>query len=180
MKSKRCKEVRYRVPPAFDLAVLGETDKASAAWSLYRDMAAPRRVDLSDTEAGAAISVRRATWAEWARRFAWRERAAEWDAEVDRNVLDRTVDTRTQSLEAARELDRMVLDLLTARVRTIQPEDLTPALLPRYMQAYARFRQAVEASSATEAQRDAVEHFADTWAAAEARHRCTDDDSTVH
>ena len=95
-------------------------------------------------------------WAEWARRFAWQQRAAEWDAAVDRSVLDRTVDTRAESLEAARELDRMVLDLLTARVRTIRPEDLTPALLPRYMQAYARFRQALEASSATEAPRDAA------------------------
>ena len=157
----------------------GETDKAFAAWLLYRDLPAPRAVDLSATAAGAAISVRRATWAEWARRFAWQQRAAAWDAAVDRSVLDRTVDTRAESLEAARELDRMVLDLLTARVRTIRPADLTPALLPRYMQAYARFRQALEASSATEARRDAVEHFAETWAAAEARHRCTDD-SAVH
>ena len=158
-----------------------ETAKAFAAWLLYRDLPAPRSVDLSDTEAGAAISARRPTWIGWARRFSWRERAAQWDAAVDRSVLDRTVNTRTERMEAWGGVLDDARALVAQRLRSMSPDELTPADLPRYMQACARLEQALTASSATEAQRDAVEQFADTWAAAEARHRKPDGgDGAVH
>ena len=64
--------------------------------------------------------------------------------------------------------------LVAQRLRSMSPDELTPADLPRYMQACARLEQSLAASSAAEAQRDAVEQFADTWAAAEARHRKPD------
>ena len=76
----------------------GKTDKEFAAWSLYRDLPAPRAVDLSVTAEGAQISTRRPMWDGWAQRFAWELRAAEWDAEIDRGILDQTVDTRTAGL----------------------------------------------------------------------------------
>ena len=157
----------------------GETDKAFAAWLLYRDLPAPRAVDLSATAAGAAISARRPTWIGWARRFAWRERAAGWDAEVDRSVLDRTVNTRVERMEAWAGVLDEARALVVQRLATMSADELTPADLPRYIQACARLEQTLAASSATEAQRDAVAHFAETMAAAEARHRKPGDGS-VH
>ena len=157
----------------------GESDTAWSGFVLYRGLGPGRTVEAA-ANAGTAVSPRRRTWFTWARRWAWRERAAAWDASVDRRVLDRTADEHVARMRALGAVAAQTLALITARLATIQPDDLSSADWPRFVQAYERLEHVLSLSAAINQQRDAVAHFAETLSAAETRQQRSTGHGQVH
>lgn len=143
-----------------------ESDKAFAAFSIYRDLGAGRSIDAAyrehvvreqgqnrgETGAGATRAPAKAGgrapshWQTWSARFAWPERAAAYDAHLDRQARRELEREHINHLEAFRgrmrraaaaftETQLTLMQKVNERLKTLAPEDLKPALIPGYVKA---------------------------------------------
>jgi hypothetical protein len=136
-----------------------ESPQAFAAWVIYRDMGPKRSIDEASrryhntatrepagTQGGPKQSPKRKSGRirQWARRFSWRERAAAYDREVDRQRLaalaEARIDMAKRQVQQARALQFKAIE----RLAQLKPDDLGPCdVLNFIMQATRLERQAL-------------------------------------
>ena len=109
--------------------------------------------------------------------------SGQWDAAADQRVQDRTVEARTQATDKAAAVMGQLWDRIERRLSRLCDEEIEADALPRWVLAATRLHQTLAASSAVQAQRDAMKHFAEVTAEADARwgnKPFDDDDGKLH
>jgi hypothetical protein len=117
-----------------------ETNAAYAAFCLYRDFGAERSI-LKVLDGAGLPSSRSGVWARWSKRFEWVKRAGAYDEHLDAIALAvREEEFRNRVREHAR-LARRILDVVSERLDTFDPEELAPHLMVEWIEKAARLER---------------------------------------
>jgi NADPH-dependent glutamate synthase beta subunit-like oxidoreductase len=126
----------------------GESSLAFAAFCAYRDLGAERNVrkavDVTEKDEGKR-DKRYNVWRNWATQFKWRERAADYDRHIERlkqTELRKTIEAHG---EKHRQVTGKMLDVVSKKLDTMNPDDLTQTAVTEWVQtAIKAEREAAE------------------------------------
>jgi hypothetical protein len=121
----------------------GESDKAFAAFIAYRDTAEKDRSIPKCVAAyyGGESSAKVRQWQRWSSDFRWQERVQAWTDEQDRvATAARLREIEAMNARHASEARALQQKALT-RLQTLQPSELSPGLLLRYLLDAARLER---------------------------------------
>ncbi|MFF3337886.1 hypothetical protein [Streptomyces flavidovirens] len=129
----------------------GESVQAFEAFAVYRDLGPARSL----TKAARELGKSRALLGRWSRQFAWVMRAAAYDREQDRLFLAEQAQARRDIARRHAKLAQAVQSKAVARLQTLDPRELSPSELLRYIQVAAEIeRRAVGEAPAAGAVED--------------------------
>ncbi|PTM99243.1 hypothetical protein [Streptomyces sp. VMFN-G11Ma] len=129
----------------------GESVQAFEAFAVYRDLGPARSV----TKAARELGKSRSLLGRWSRQFAWVMRAAAYDREQDRLFLAEQAQARRDIARRHAKLAQAVQSKAVARLQTLDPRELSPSELLRYIQVAAEIeRRAVGEAPAAGAGED--------------------------
>lgn len=151
----------------------GETQRAYAAFGVYRDMGSSRSLTSAHRalrgQEGGKTGARKAPsyWQAWSARYAWQERVALYDAHRDRKAREGREAEHLKELDEFRKQEKQLasatiqsaialLGKANARLQEIKPGDIPVAALPSVYRAAAAV---AEAASNSKAQALAVEEL---------------------
>ncbi len=105
----------------------GECPTAFRAFLLYRNMRYPR--NIKECLRANGIDERKySSWAKWARKFGWKERAEAYDAavseEIQKSLIAESVERKRRHIEYLNEFDRLIGE----RLKTLSPDELDAEL----------------------------------------------------
>jgi hypothetical protein len=112
----------------------GESSPAFAAFCAYRDFGMERNirkaVESALAKAGGGkdkvvFEKRYRVWRNWSNEFRWRERAAEFDNYIEKLKAAELRKTIEAQGEKHRAVTRKMLDVVSKKLDTMNPEDLT-------------------------------------------------------
>ncbi|WP_405803365.1 hypothetical protein [Streptomyces sp. NBC_01187] len=145
----------------------GESAQAFEAFAVYRDLGPARSI----TAVARQLDKSRALLGRWSRQFAWVMRATAYDREQDRLFLGEQAQTRRDIARRHAKLAQAVQSKAVARLQALEPRELSPSDLLRYIQVAAEIeRRAVgDAPLSVGPERD--EHGADVAALSDEERR---------
>ena len=104
------------------LQLAGESSQAFAAFRVYRDMGPERNIHkAAETKQGGKYSV----WRNYASKYRWRERAADFDRNTERLKQEEVRKTVEAQGEMHRKVTGKMLEVVYKKLDTMNPEDLT-------------------------------------------------------
>ena len=115
----------------------GETGGAYAAFCAFRDYGAERNIRKaveSFEKDEAKREKRYRVWRNWCSQFRWRERAADFDNYMEKlkaNELRKTIEAQG---EMHRRVTGKMLDVVSKKLDTMNPEDLTQGNVTEWVQ----------------------------------------------
>ncbi len=115
----------------------GESVQAFEAFAVYRDLGQARSV----TKVARELDKSRALVGRWSRQFAWVLRASAYDREQDRLFLSEQAQARREIARRHAKLAQAVQSKAVARLQTLDPRELTPSDLLRYIQVAAEIER---------------------------------------
>lgn len=148
--------------------LIEESDKAYAAFLVYRDMGRKRSVPSAYRTATGRIQAKQANgqWNLWADKFTWRKRAEAWDRHLDQR-LDQQLDQEIHEMASRHaKIARALQEKLVRRMLTIDPDTLSPQdVIKWYDIAVKREREALGVADArltrpVEAQQENPQNYA--------------------
>lgn len=116
---------------------IGESDVQHSRYMQYQLMGRARSVRAVAEDIGKSPSYLHNI----AHRYRWRERAHAWDAEQDRQFLDKLTEERKRMVDEHLKLSRSMLAKVAARLKDLDPEDLTPGDLSRWAQVLTQIQR---------------------------------------
>ncbi|WP_395371403.1 hypothetical protein OHU45_25610 [Streptomyces tubercidicus] len=115
----------------------GESVQAFEAFAVYRDLGPARSV----TKVARELDKSRALVGRWSRQFAWVMRATAYDREQDRLFLAEQAQARRDIARRHAKLAQAVQSKAVARLQTLDPRELSPSELLRYVQVAAEIER---------------------------------------
>jgi hypothetical protein len=115
----------------------GESVQAFEAFAVYRDLGPARSL----TKAVHELHKSRTLLGRWSRQFAWVMRAAAYDREQDRLFLAEQAQARRDIARRHAKLAQAVQSKAVARLQTLDPRELSPSELLRYIQVAAEIER---------------------------------------
>ncbi|MFI1830738.1 hypothetical protein ACH41E_30515 [Streptomyces sp. NPDC020412] len=115
----------------------GESVQAFEGFALYRDLGPARSV----TKVARELHKSRTLVGRWSRSFAWVMRAAAYDREQDRLFLAEQAQARRDVARRHAKLAQAVQGKAVARLQTLDPRELSPSELLRYIQVAAEIER---------------------------------------
>ncbi|WP_406722862.1 hypothetical protein OG968_23960 [Streptomyces althioticus] len=115
----------------------GESVQAFEAFAVYRDLGPARSV----TKVARELDKSRALVGRWSRQFAWVVRAAAYDREQDRLFLTEQAQARRDLARRHAKLAQAVQSKAVARLQSLDPRELSPSELLRYIQVAAEIER---------------------------------------
>jgi len=115
----------------------GETSLAFASFCVFRDLGPERNIRKavdSYEKNEAAREKRYRVWRNWCTQYRWRERAAEYDKYIERlkqSELRKTIEAQG---EKQREITGKMLDVVSKKLDTMNPAELTQGALTEWVQ----------------------------------------------
>jgi hypothetical protein len=106
----------------------GESGAAYSAFCSFRDLGAERNIRkaVEVTEADEARQGKRyRVWLSWSTQFKWRERAADYDRYIEKLKHEELRKTIEAQGEKHRVVTGKMLDVVSKKLDTMNPEDLT-------------------------------------------------------
>lgn len=132
----------------------GEGDAAFAAFVVYRDSGPDRNQRDTCAKIGRALS----TVAEHCRRWGWPARAAAYDSWLDQQGTAAVVDELVEMNRRHAKLAMDALEKLAARLRNLQPEEVTPKVLASLLKAASDLERQARGAAPTGAEDDPLHH----------------------
>lgn len=114
-----------------------ESAQAFEAFVMYRDLGTARSV----TKVARELDKSRALVGRWSRQFAWVVRASAYDREQDRLFLAEQAQARREIARRHAKLAQAVQGKAVARLQTLDPRELSPSELLRYIQVAAEIER---------------------------------------
>ncbi|MBT2366140.1 hypothetical protein J7E88_12685 [Streptomyces sp. ISL-10] len=114
-----------------------ESPQAFEAFAAYRDFGPVRSV----TKVARELDKSRALMGRWSRQFAWVMRATAYDREQDRLFLAEQAQARRDIARRHAKLAQAVQSKAVARLQTLDPRELSPSELLRYIQVAAEIER---------------------------------------
>jgi glycine/D-amino acid oxidase-like deaminating enzyme len=114
-----------------------ETFQAFKAFSIYRDMGLSRSLPKVAAKTLKSLSLMK----RWSLRWSWVERAAAWDAELDRISVEAQKKARVEMAERHIEQAMLFQEKIIERLKTLEPDDLSPAVLIRWLEAAVKIER---------------------------------------
>ncbi|MEU6904412.1 hypothetical protein ABZ935_03495 [Streptomyces coeruleorubidus] len=114
-----------------------ESPLAFEAFVVYRDLGPARSV----TKVARELDKSRAVVGRWSRQFAWVMRATAHDREQDRLFLAEQAQARRDITRRHAKLAQAVQSKAVARLQTLDPQELSPSELLRYVQVAAEIER---------------------------------------
>lgn len=115
----------------------GESVQAFEAFAVYRDLGPVRSV----TKVARELDKSRALVGRWSRQFAWVLRATAYDREQDRVFLAEQAQARKEIARRHAKLAQAVQSKAVARLQALDPRELSPSELLRYIQVAAEIER---------------------------------------
>ncbi|MFJ2247500.1 hypothetical protein [Streptomyces sp. NPDC087862] len=115
----------------------GESPQAFEAFAVYRDLGTTRSV----TKVARELDKSRALVGRWSRQFAWVMRAAAYDRDQDREFLAEQAQARREIARRHAKLAQAVQSKAVARLQALDPRELSPSELLRYIQVAAEIER---------------------------------------
>ncbi|BDM67489.1 hypothetical protein HEK616_09760 [Streptomyces nigrescens] len=115
----------------------GESVQAFEAFAVYRDLGPVRSV----TKVARELDKSRTLVGRWSRQFAWVMRATAYDREQDRLFLAEQAQARRDIARRHAKLAQAVQSKAVARLQTLDPRELSPSELLRYIQVAAEIER---------------------------------------
>ncbi|MFE3527001.1 hypothetical protein ACFXOD_36595 [Streptomyces sp. NPDC059161] len=115
----------------------GESIQAFEAFAVYRDLGPARSV----TKVARELDKSRALVGRWSRQYAWVVRATAYDRAQDRLFLTEQAQARREIARRHAKLAQAVQSKAVARLQTLDPRELTPSELLRYIQVAAEIER---------------------------------------
>ena len=118
-----------------------ESNFAFSAFCAFRDCGAERNIRkaVESVEADEAVrSKRYKVWRNWAARFRWRERAADYDRYIEKLKQTEMRKTIEAQGEKHREVTGKMLDVVSKKLDTMNPADLTQGAVTEWVQTAIR------------------------------------------
>ena len=115
----------------------GESSKAFAAFCAFRDLGADRsiRKALETGEKDEGKRERRYfVWRNWSTQYRWRERASGYDRYIEKLKQEELRKTIEAQGEKHREVTGKMLDVVSKKLDTMNPEDLTQGNVSEWVQ----------------------------------------------
>jgi len=115
----------------------GESTGAFAAFCAYRDLGAERNIRKaveSIEKSAEAIGKRYRVWRNWSNQYRWRERTADYDRYIEnlkQTELRKTIEAQG---EKHREVTAKMLDVVSKKLDTMNPEELTQGNLTEWVE----------------------------------------------
>jgi hypothetical protein len=115
----------------------GESSAAFSAFCAFRDCGAERTIKkaVESVEKDEAVRAKRyRVWRNWSTAFRWRERAADYDKYIERlkqSELRKTIEAQG---EKHREVTGKMLDVVSKKLDTMNPADLSDGNLTEWVQ----------------------------------------------
>lgn len=106
----------------------GESQKAFEAFAIYRDMGSTRSIQ----KVAQKLTKSEALLRRWSAKWNWVERAKEYDLEMDRQHRLQQEEERRKMAERHAKQAMMFQNKILERLRTLDPNRLTPADLIRW------------------------------------------------
>jgi len=131
-------EARAEVLP-FDSweRLAGESSAAFAAFCAFRDCKDDRNIRraVESVEKDAGVRAKKYNvWRKWAAQFRWNERAADYDRYIEKMKLSEVRKTIEAQGEKHRLVTGKMLDVVTKKLDTMNPEDLTQSNVTEWVQ----------------------------------------------
>jgi hypothetical protein len=115
----------------------GESSSAFAAFCAFRDMGLERNIRkaVESVEKNAALQPKKyGVWRNWSNQFHWRERASDYDRYIERLKQEELRKTIEAQGEKQRQVTGKMLDVVSKKLDTMNPEDLTQSAVPEWVQ----------------------------------------------
>ena len=115
----------------------GESSKAFAAFCAFRDFGPERNIRkaVDSTEKDEGVRAKRyRVWRNWCSEFKWRERAADFDRYIERIKQEELRKTIEAQGEMHRRVTGKMLDVVSKKLDTMNPEDLTQGNVTEWVQ----------------------------------------------
>jgi len=120
----------------------GESSAAFSAFCVYRDFGAERNikktVDSSQLRSGEKDEKPRAkkykSWLSWSTQFRWRERALDYDRYIEKLKQSEHRKTIEAQGEKHRAVTGKMLDVVSKKLDTMNPDDLTQSAVTEWVQ----------------------------------------------
>jgi len=115
----------------------GETSAAFGAFCVYRDFGADRNIRraVESVEKDDGVRAKRyRMWRNWSTQFRWRERAGDYDRYLEKlkqTELRKTIEAQG---EKHRQVTGKMLDVISKKLDTMNPEDLTQGTVTEWVQ----------------------------------------------
>lgn len=116
---------------------VGESSQAFEAFSAYRDFGPVRSV----TKVARELDKSRTLVGRWSRRYGWVVRAAAYDREQDRVFLVEQAQARREIARRHAKLAQAVQGKAVSRLQSLDPRELSPAEVLRYLQVAAEIER---------------------------------------
>ena len=135
---KAIEEARAEVLPFESWERLaGETGAAFSAFCSFRDLGSERNIRkaVESVEKDEAVRAKRyKVWRNWSTAFRWRERAADYDKYLERLKQAEMRKTIEAQGEKHREVTGKMLDVVSKKLDTMNPDELTQGNLTEWVQ----------------------------------------------
>ncbi|MFE7115533.1 hypothetical protein ACFU99_08935 [Streptomyces sp. NPDC057654] len=115
----------------------GESVQAFGAFAVYRGLGPARSI----TAVARELDKSRALVGRWSRQFAWVMRATAYDREQDRLFLAEQAQARRDIARRHARLAQAVQSKAVARLQVLDPRELSPSELLRYLQVAAEIER---------------------------------------
>ncbi|WP_369394418.1 hypothetical protein AB5J72_47965 [Streptomyces sp. CG1] len=146
----------------------GESRQAFEAFAVYRDLGPARSV----TKVARELGKSRTLLGRWSRQYAWVMRSVAYDREQDRLFLAEQAQARREIARRHAELAQAVQSKAVARLQALDPRELSPSELLRYIQVAVEIgRRAVGEAPSPAVTAEAQEQGADVAALADEERR---------
>jgi len=115
----------------------GETAAAFAAFCFFRDFGAERNIRkvVDSVEKDETVRSKRCrVWRNWCTEYRWRERAADYDSHIEKlkqTELRKTIEAQG---EKHRQITGKMLDVVSKKLDSMNPEDLTQNNVTEWVQ----------------------------------------------
>jgi len=119
----------------------GETSAAFAAFCSYRDLGCERNIRkaVESVEKDVAVQAKKyRVWRNWAALYRWRERVADYDKYIERLKQTEMRKTIEAQGEKHREVTQKMLDMVSKKLDTMNPAELTQGNLTEWVQTAIR------------------------------------------
>jgi len=114
-----------------------ESSKAFAAFCAFRDFGPERNIRkaVDSTEKDEGVRAKRyRVWRNWCSEFKWRERAADFDRYIERIKQEELRKTIEAQGEMHRKVTGKMLDVVSKKLDTMNPEELTQGNVTEWVQ----------------------------------------------
>jgi hypothetical protein len=118
----------------------GESSAAYAAFCAYRDYGAERSIRKTAEDAGTKYRV----WRGWSMQFKWRERAVDFDTDLDKLIRIEKRKTIELREAAMREATGKMLQAVSKKLDMMQPGELAQNLVTDWMTTAIRTEREID------------------------------------